>query len=90
MKRSEKKFFPTSKDELLNSTFAEEKSNEEIYQEVKKELLREFEGWWDMSDAKEVAHGFIIKALYHYDIDEKAMLKLESRLINLCIDMGVK
>ena len=90
MKRSKKNFFPRSKNELLNSTFAKEKSNEEIYQEIKKELLEEFEGWWDMSDVKEVAHGFIIKALYHYDIDEKAMLKLESRLINLCIDMGVK
>jgi hypothetical protein len=43
-----------------------------------------------MDDAKEVAHGYIIKALHHYDINEKTMLELESKLIEVCIDQGVR
>jgi hypothetical protein len=61
-----------------------------IYQEIKSDMEQEFLGWWDMDDAKEVCHGYIIKALNHYHIDEDTMLKLESKLINFCIDMGVK
>lgn len=61
-----------------------------ILKEIKADLLEEFTGWWDMDDAKEVAHGYIIKALYQYDINEKTMLELESKLIDFCIKQGVK
>ena len=61
-----------------------------IYQEIKSDMEQEFLGWWDMDDAREVCHGYIIKALNHYDINEDTMLKLESKLIDFCIDMGVK
>ena len=45
-----------------------------IYQEIKSDMEQEFLGWWDEDDAKEVCHGYIIKALNHYDIDEDTML----------------
>ena len=61
-----------------------------IYQEIKADMLEEFEGWWDMDDAKEIAHGYIIKALHHYVISEKQMLELEGKLIDVCIEQGVK
>jgi len=62
----------------------------EIYQEIRSEIEGFYPGWWRMEDAKEVVHKHIIKALNHYDIDEDTMLKLESKLIDFCIDMGVK
>ena len=43
-----------------------------------------------MDDAKEIAHGYIIKALHHYDISENQMLELEGKLIDVCIEQGVK
>ena len=49
----------------------------------------EFSDWLDMPDCKEVCHGYIVKALNHYDLDEDAMLRLESRLIDYSISMGV-
>ena len=61
-----------------------------IYQEIKKDMELEFNEWLDMSDIKEVMHDYIIKALNHYDINNKTMLKLESKLIEFCIKMGVK
>ena len=60
-----------------------------IYQEIKADMLQEFENWWDQVD-KEMAHKYIIKALQHYVISEKQMLKLESKLIDVCIKQGVK
>ena len=61
-----------------------------IYQEIKKDMELEFNEWLDMPDIKEVMHGYIIKALNHYDINNKTILKLESKLIEFCIEMGVK
>ena len=61
-----------------------------ILQEIKKDMELEFNEWLDMSDIKEVMHDYIIKALNHYDINNKTMLKLESKLIEFCIEMGVK
>ncbi len=61
-----------------------------IYQEIKKDMELEFNGWLDMPDVKGVMHEYIIKALNHYDINNKTMLKLESKLIEFCIKMGVK
>ena len=75
-------------EQVLNNDKAELEAL--IYQEIKSDMEQEFLGWWDMDDAKEVCHGYIIKALNHYDIDEDTMLKLESKLIDFCIDMGVK
>ena len=81
-------------EQVLNNDKAELEAL--IYQEIKSDMEQEFLGWWDMDDAKEVCHGYIIKARYiikalnHYDIDEDTMLKLESKLIDFCIDMGVK
>ena len=60
-----------------------------ILQEIKKDMELEFNEWLDMSDIKEVMHDYIIKALNHYDINNKTMLKLESKLIEFCIEMGV-
>ena len=60
-----------------------------IYQEIKADMLQEFENWRDQVD-KEMAHKYIIKALQHYVISEKQMLKLESKLIDVCIKQGVK
>lgn len=75
-------------EQVLNNDKAELEAL--IYQEIKSDMEQEFLGWWDEDDAKEVCHGYIIKALNHYDIDEDTMLKLESKLIDFCIDMGVK
>ena len=75
-------------EQVLNNDKAELEAL--IYQEIKSDMEQEFFGWWDMDDAKEVCHGYIIKALNHYDINEDTMLKLESKLIDFCIDMGVK
>ena len=61
-----------------------------IYQEIKKDMELEFNEWLDMSDIKEVMHEYIIKALNHYNINNKTILKLESKLIEFCIEMGVK
>ena len=61
-----------------------------ILQEIKKDMELKFNGWLDMPDIKEEMHDYIIKALNHYDINNKTMLKLESKLINFCIEMGVK
>ena len=61
-----------------------------IYQEIKSDMELEFNEWLDMPDIKEVMHGYIIKALNHYDINNKTILKLESKLIEFCIKMGVK
>jgi hypothetical protein len=61
-----------------------------IYQEIKKDMELEFNGWLDMPDIKEVMHEYIIKALNHYKINNKTILKLESKLIEFCIEMGVK
>jgi hypothetical protein len=75
-------------EQVLNNDKAELEAL--IYQEIKSDMEQEFLGWWDMDDAKEVCHGYIIKALNHYDINEDTMLKLEGKLIDFCIDMGVK
>ena len=75
-------------EQVLNNDKAELEAL--IYQEIKSDMEQEFLGWWDMDDAKEVCHGYIIKALNHYDINEDTMLKLESKLIEFCIEMGVK
>ena len=61
-----------------------------IYKNIKNNLVKEFEGWWDMNDAKDVCHGYIIKSLSEYDLDEKQALQIESKLINFCIKLGVK
>ncbi len=62
---------------------------EKIFREISFDLEGEFSGWLDMPDCKEICHGYIVKALYHYDLDEDAMLRLESRLIDYSISMGV-
>ena len=74
-------------EQVLNNDKAELEAL--IYQEIKSEIEGFYPGWWRMEDAKEVVHKHIIKALNHYDIDEDTMLKLESKLIDFCIDMGV-
>ena len=61
-----------------------------ILQEIKKDMELEFNGWLDMPDIKEEMHDYIIKALNHYNINNKTILKLESKLIEFCIKMGVK
>ena len=61
-----------------------------IFKEIKADMLEEFKGWWGMDDAKEIAHGYIIKALHHYVISENQMLELEGKLIDVCIEQGVK
>ena len=61
-----------------------------ILQEIKKDMELEFNEWLDMPDIKEVMHGYIIKELNHYKINNKTILKLESKLIEFCIEMGVK
>ena len=61
-----------------------------ILQEIKHDMELEFNEWLDMPDIKEVMHDYIIKALNHYNINNKTILKLESKLIDFCIEMGVK
>ena len=61
-----------------------------IYQEIKKDMELEFGECLDMPDIKELMHEYIIKELNHYKINNKTILKLESKLIEFCIEMGVK
>ena len=61
-----------------------------IYQEIKKDMKLQFGECLDMPDIKELMHEYIIKELNHYKINNKTILKLESKLIEFCIEMGVK
>jgi hypothetical protein len=75
--------------DYLNQKESHGSDEEKIFKEIRSFLDEEFFDWLDMSDCKELCHGYIVKALYHYDLDEDAMLRLESRLIDYSISMGV-
>ena len=47
-----------------------------ILQEIKHDMELEFNEWLDMPDIKEEMHDYIIKALNHYNINNKTIHKL--------------